>query len=80
MKLFNLQCCERVFKTPMTFSPRLVGNGAKPSPSRCELWKQQLGFDGGYCSTHSNIPILPDLEFDCVHHRAVLQNSVCIES
>eukprot|EP00795_Rhopilema_esculentum_P001813 gene1813-16303_t len=28
------------FKTPMSFSPRVV-----PSPSRKELWKQELGFD-----------------------------------
>ena len=36
---------ERVFKTPMTFSPRIVGDQVKPSPSRMELWKEQLGLD-----------------------------------
>ncbi|CAH1774176.1 unnamed protein product [Owenia fusiformis] len=34
-----------VFKTPMTFSPRLAGEQAKPSPSKFELWKEELGLD-----------------------------------
>ncbi|XP_046585114.1 kinesin-like protein KIFC3 isoform X1 [Haliotis rubra] len=36
---------EPVFRTPMTYSPRLVGNKPVPSPSRQELWRRQLGFD-----------------------------------
>ena len=31
------------FHTPMSFSPRAA---AKPSPSREEIWKQELGFEG----------------------------------
>lgn len=31
----------------MTFTPRLVGEQARPSPSRIELWKEELGLDGG---------------------------------
>ncbi|XP_074646224.1 kinesin-like protein KIFC3 [Tubulanus polymorphus] len=31
-----------VFKTPMVFTPR---EGAKPSPSRAEIWREQLGLD-----------------------------------
>ncbi|KAL3858962.1 hypothetical protein ACJMK2_009207 [Sinanodonta woodiana] len=34
-----------VFKTPMTYSPRIVGNKPVPSPSRQDLWKQQLGLN-----------------------------------
>ncbi|XP_078608342.1 kinesin-like protein KIFC3 isoform X1 [Branchiostoma floridae x Branchiostoma japonicum] len=34
---------EPVFKTPMTFSPRNTGQRA--TPSRQELWKQELGLD-----------------------------------
>ncbi len=30
----------------MTFSPRLQGEIARPSPSRYELWKEELGIDG----------------------------------
>ena len=32
----------------MSYSPRIVGNKPVPSPSRSELWKKQLGFDGVY--------------------------------
>ncbi|XP_077982296.1 kinesin-like protein KIFC3 [Glandiceps talaboti] len=36
-----------VFKTPMTFSPRLDGHQhARPSPSRHELLMEELGLDG----------------------------------
>ena len=35
-----------VFRTPMTFSPRVAGEVARPSPSKFEVWKQQLGLDG----------------------------------
>lgn len=35
-----------MFKTPMTFSPRMNGDLARPSPSRVELWKQELGLNG----------------------------------
>ena len=35
-----------MFKTPMSFSPRVTGDQARPSPSRFELWKEQLGLDG----------------------------------
>ncbi|XP_048752389.2 kinesin-like protein KIFC3 isoform X3 [Ostrea edulis] len=36
---------EPAFRTPMSYSPRIVGNKPVPSPSRSELWKKQLGFD-----------------------------------
>lgn len=32
----------------MSFSPRLQGDKARPSPSRFELWKEQLGIDGKF--------------------------------
>jgi hypothetical protein len=32
----------------MTYSPRIIGNKPVPSPSRAEIWKQQLGFDGKF--------------------------------
>lgn len=35
-----------VFRTPMSFKPRMLGNKVVPSPSRNEIWKQQLGFTG----------------------------------
>lgn len=35
-----------VFRTPMTFKPRIVGNRPVPSPSREEIWKQELGLEG----------------------------------
>ena len=38
-----------VFRTPMSFKPRLVGNKPVPSPSRQEIWKQQLGLTGEWC-------------------------------
>ncbi|XP_071177093.1 kinesin-like protein KIFC3 isoform X1 [Mytilus edulis] len=41
----KIKRAEPVFKTPMTYSPRIVGNKPVPSPSRAEIWKQQLGFD-----------------------------------
>ena len=41
-----VQKLDTVFKTPMTFSPRLFGDVARPSPSRNEMLKAQLGFDG----------------------------------
>ena len=44
---------EPVFKTPMTYSPRIIGNKPVPSPSRAEIWKQQLGFDDGEETTES---------------------------
>ncbi|KAK3600577.1 hypothetical protein CHS0354_020969 [Potamilus streckersoni] len=34
-----------VFKTPMTYSPRIVGNKPVPSPSRQDLWKKELGLN-----------------------------------
>ena len=42
----NFQRSEPVFKTPMSFSPRLQGNNAVPSPSRIELWRHELGLVG----------------------------------
>ncbi|XP_052714460.1 kinesin-like protein KIFC3 isoform X4 [Crassostrea angulata] len=36
---------EPAFRTPMSYSPRIVGNKPVPSPSRSELWKKQLGFE-----------------------------------
>ncbi|KAH3772055.1 hypothetical protein DPMN_173387 [Dreissena polymorpha] len=34
-----------VFRTPMTFKPRIVGSRVVPSPSRAEIWRQQLGLE-----------------------------------
>ncbi|XP_060066424.1 kinesin-like protein KIFC3 [Ylistrum balloti] len=44
---------EPVFKTPMTYSPRVLGSNGKPipSPSRAELWRQQLGLNDDPNST-----------------------------
>ncbi|XP_006814107.1 kinesin-like protein KIFC3 [Saccoglossus kowalevskii] len=36
---------EPVFRTPMTFSPRLDGQKARPSPSRREMFMEELGLD-----------------------------------
>ncbi|XP_070574041.1 kinesin-like protein KIFC3 isoform X3 [Ptychodera flava] len=36
---------EPVFKTPMTFSPRLDGQRARPSPSRHEMLMEELGLN-----------------------------------
>ena len=30
----------------MAFKPRMAGNKVVPSPSRAEIWKQQLGLAG----------------------------------
>ncbi|XP_013396814.1 kinesin-like protein KIFC3 [Lingula anatina] len=43
--MMGLKHREPVFKTPMTFSPRLVGEQARPSPSRVDVWREQLGLD-----------------------------------
>ena len=33
----------QVFKTPMQFHQTPGGDGGKPSPSRIDLWREQLG-------------------------------------
>ncbi|KAL5022914.1 hypothetical protein ScPMuIL_002069 [Solemya velum] len=43
-----------VFRTPMTYSPRLVGNKPVPSPSRAEIWKEQLGLNDDPCPSFSS--------------------------
>ena len=35
-----------MFKTPMTFSPHVRGAPVQPSPSRIELWREELGIAG----------------------------------
>ena len=45
----------------MSFKPRLVGNRPVPSPSRQEIWKQQLGLTGQY----RHIDMLVQIRIDC---------------
>ncbi|XP_053402690.1 kinesin-like protein KIFC3 [Mercenaria mercenaria] len=43
-----------VFRTPMSFKPRIVGNRPVPSPSREEIWKQELGLEDDPSSDKEN--------------------------
>ncbi|XP_060552908.1 protein Daple-like, partial [Ruditapes philippinarum] len=43
-----------VFRTPMSFKPRIVGNKPVPSPSREEIWKQELGLEDDPTSDKEN--------------------------
>ena len=43
-----------MYRTPMSYKPLLVGNRPVPSPSRQEIWRQELGLTGEwvcYCKT-----------------------------
>ncbi|KAL4234031.1 microtubule motor [Mactra antiquata] len=43
-----------VFRTPMSYKPKLIGNKPVPSPSRQEIWRQELGLDDDPSSDKEN--------------------------
>lgn len=55
-----------VFKTPMSFKPNLVGNKPVPSPSRQEMWKQELGLEDDGASDKENTSSEEDDGQKCV--------------